>query len=70
MIGRQRSAPGKGIGLSCLPRAEGHAGWGVSAPVVDRKREVNDAARSISRDMNSGRIGHNHGCSASLPLNG
>ena len=44
MVGRQRAAPGECIGSHSLPRAEGDAGRGLSAPIVDRGSELDSAA--------------------------
>ncbi len=59
MVGRQRAAPGKGIGSNRLSRAEGDAGRGLSAPIVDRVIELDGPTWAIGRNVNGGRIGNN-----------
>ena len=70
MVGRQRAAPCKCIGSNSLSRAEGDAGRGLSAPIVNRITELNSPTRAIGCNMNGCRIGHNDGCTARQPLNG
>ena len=60
MIGRQRAAPGKCIGSNSLSRAEGDAGRGLSAPIVDRILKLNSTADAIRPDVEESRIGHVH----------
>ncbi len=70
MIGRQRAAPCKCVGSNSLSRAKGDAGRSLSTPIVNRITELDSPTGAIGRNMNGGRIGNNHGCTARQPLNG
>ena len=70
MIGRQRAAPGKCIGSHSLSRAEGDAGRGLTATIVDRITELDSPTGAIGRNMNGGRIGNHYRRTTRQPLNG
>ncbi len=60
MIGRQRTAPPKGVRSSGLPWAEVEAGHGLSTPIVDRVTELDGATGAFRRHVEESRIGHGH----------
>ena len=70
MVGRQRAAPGKCIGSNSLSRAEGDAGRGLTAPIVDRVIELDGPTRAIGCNVNGSRISHNYRSTTRQPLNG
>ena len=60
MVERQRATPRECVRFRGLSWIEGDAGWGLTAPIVDRIRKLHSPAGAIGPDVEESRIGHGH----------
>ena len=58
MVGRQRTAPCKGIGFAGLPWSKRDTGHVLATTIIDRITELDRTTRAVGRDMNGSLVCH------------
>src|SRR5579883_3486700 len=72
MVGWQRTTPGKGErhGADARAKREAMCGIPTTAPIVDRRTELDHTTHAARRDMECRGVGHRDRCAAAQPSYG